>query len=523
MQAATSTRAHIWNGLPLHVKGLMLLMVPVPALMLVAVVLSGTIQQERLAAASADQVTAALQRLQDISALLLVPGTPAQDYEVLSKITRDLGPVTADPDQLREIDAAIQQKLTSLAARSVTLSPDESLVITDQLATRRLQADINVLALGYDRALSTELGRVESIRAKLFTQCFKGAFIFLLGELLAALVFLGAITGQIHALKSNSRLLAEGRPLMPLFTDNWELNQIGRDLVEASVALDQRGREIESTRGRSADSERPEHRYDDEQRESMLAQLRERNQELSAALSKSRETASGKGRFLSDLSRELRIPLASILGFSELLYDGKLGTVTEQQKGCLSDILAGSKRLLQLADSVVGAARSEAAPAPVISEAVDLRRLLNEVQYSLVPAARKKGVRIEIDVDSTLCKVSADCRGLKELLHRYIANAIQFTPHDATLDVRVRPEGPTALRIEVQSTGLGMPSKDILRLFPEFHVESAASETAKQPATVEDCGVFYAILPGVARPAEPVVKARAVNPGATKGASALVH
>jgi len=504
----------------------MLLMVPVPALMLAAVVLSGTLREERQALAAVDHVAIARQRLQEISAVLLVPGIPSQDYRELAHMTKDLGPVGSDSDRWREVEAVIQQKLESLAALSGTNSPDESLLDKNRQATQSLQSYMNALALEYDQLLSNELSRAERARAELFAQCFKGAFIFLLGELLAAIVFVGAVAGQVQTLKVNSRRLAEGLPLEPLFTDNWELNQIGHDLVEASVALSQRERELQSRRGQVPESTQVERRIENEQHESTAIQLRERNQHLAAALSSARESIAAKARFLADLSRELRIPLSSLLGFSELLYDGKLGPVTEQQKGCLSDILAGSKRLLQLADSVVGAARPDSAPAPPSSDVIDLEDLVKEVKYSLIPAARKKGVSLEIGIDPGLREIKADLVSLKQSLHEHIANAVQFTPHDALLEVHIRPERGNAIRLEVHTTGVGLPSKDVVRLFPAFHVEtpSIAAQTGPAATSYEERDIFYAIVPGIARSAEPAVLPRnGGSPAPAKSVSALIH
>src|SRR5262249_34199274 len=325
--------------------------------------------------------------LQEIGALLLVPGAPAQDYRALTGIAKQLGPVTSDPDRLREVASAIQQKLDSLAALSAASPADAPLLLTDQQATGSLQAYVSALEVECDQTLSTGLNRAKTARASLFEQGFKGVFICLLGELLAAIVFIGAMAGQIRMLQANSRRLADGQALEPLFTDNWELNLIGRNLVEASVAMNRQQRETADGRDRAADSASEEARLNSENRECMIEQLRERNQELARALSGAREAASSKRRFLSELSRELRVPLASILGFSELLYDEKLGPVTEQQKGCLSDILAGSKRVLQLADSVTSAASAAARSTLVPSGAVDLVQMVRDVRHSLASAA----------------------------------------------------------------------------------------------------------------------------------------
>jgi signal transduction histidine kinase len=409
---------------------------------------------------------------------------------------------------------------------SGTTSPDEALLNRNRQATQSLQSYINALGLEYDQLLADELSRAKTARARLFVQCFGGAFTVLLGELLAAIVFVGAVAGQVQTLKVNSRRLAAGLPLEPLFTDNWELNQIGHDLVEASVALSQRERDLQSRRVQVPESAQVDRRIENEQHESAAGQLRERNQQLAASLSSARESLAAKAHFLADLSRELRIPLSSLLGFSELLYDGKLGPVTEQQKGCLSDILAGSKRLLQLADNVVGAARPDSLPADPSPDVIELEALMKEVKHSLVPVARKKGVKLEIGIDPGLREIRADLVSLKQSLYEHIANAVQFTPHDALLEVHMRPERGNAIRLEVHTTGLGLPSKDVVRLFPAFHVEtpSLASQTELHGTAHEERDTFYAIVTGIARPAEPAVRVRHAGAStAPKSASTLIH
>jgi signal transduction histidine kinase len=527
MPSENTSRGRIWNNLPLSIKGLTLLMVPAPALLVTAMVLSGAIREQRQALAKVDQLTAGRERLQEITALLLKPGAPLEDYRAMGALSRNLDAVSFDPSRQREIEVAIQDKLESLAALSAITSPDESLLDKNRQATASLQSLLNATAIESDHLLSSELSHVKTVRSRLFSAGFQGAFIFLLGEFLAAVVFLAAITGQIQTLKINSRRLAKGLPLQPLFTDNWELNQIGHDLIQASVALHERERELQATRSETPESDPRQSHVAVESLESTVAQLRDRNRDLAGSLSAARESVAAKGRFLTDLSRELRIPLSSILGFSELLYDGKLGPVSEQQKGCLSDILAGSKRMLQLTDSVAGAISAENIPAPADVPAVDLEKIAREVQYLLVPAARKKGVRVEIDIDPGVREIEGDPEKLKQVLHQHMANAIQFTPHDALLEISLRPEGENAVRLEVHSKGLGLTSKDVVRLFPEFHVASSSvkiQSDQQDVAAAEDDAVFYAILRGVSRPVESTVRPRSSKAhAASRNTSALIQ
>ena len=515
MRSENVRRGRIWNNLPLSIKGLTLLMVPVPALLVAAIVLSGAIKEDRRTLASVDQITAARERLQRVSGLLQSPGPPLEDYRALARLSTDLGAVSPDRDRRREFEAAIQEKLESLAALSAIASPDESLLDKNRQATASLQSSVSALATDCDHLLSSELSHVKALRARLVCICFQGTFVFVLGEFLAAIVFLAAITGQIQTLKINSRRLAKGLPLQPLFTDNWELNQIAHDLVQASVALHERERELQATRSSVSDSNTSESHFAAEPFDSAAGQLRDRNRELAGALSAARESLAVKGRFLAELSRELRIPLSSILGFSELLYDGKLGPVSEQQKSCLSDILAGSKRMLQLTDGVTGALGTESVAAPVAAAAVDLEKIANEVKYLLAPAARNKGVRVDIEIDPSVGEIESDPEKLKQVLHHHISSAIQFTPHDAGLQLCLRPEGTNAVRLEVRNKGLGLGSKDVVRLFPEFHV---ASDEA------DDGAIFYAILPGVTRSSDPTLRPRSSKARAgARNTSALVH
>jgi signal transduction histidine kinase len=517
MRSENVRRGRIWNNLPLSIKGLTLLMVPAPALLVAAIVLSGTIHEDRRTLAAVDQLATARERLRDVNALLLSPGPPLEDYRAMAELSKDLGALCPDPDRRRQIEAAIQEKLESLAALSAIASPEEALLDKNRQATVSLQASLSALAIEYDHLLSSELSHVKALRARLVSICFQGAFIFLLGEFLAAIVFLAAITGQIQTLKINSRRLAKGLPLQPLFTDNWELNQIGHDLIQASVALHERERELQATRSETPDGYPRQSHVVAEPSDSAAEQLRNRNRDLAGALSAARESLAAKGRFLADLSRELRIPLSSILGFSELLYDGKLGPVSEQQKGCLSDILAGSKRMLQLTDGVTGAISAESAPALVAAAAVDLERIANEVKYLLVPVARRKGVRVEIEIDPEVREIESDPEKLKQVLHQHMSNAIQFTPHDAVLELCLRPEGENSVRLEVHSKGLGLAAKDVVRMFPEFQLRSM-SELAERGE------VFYAILPGVSRQAESTARPRSSKARAgARNTSALVH
>lgn len=247
MPLQTARRGPIWNNLPLRLKGLLLLSVPLPALMLSAMLVSGTLREERQALTSAERLASARQRLQDISAVLLVPCDPAQDYRALATLAKDLRAISADPQRLQEIQTVIQLKLESLGVLTAAETPDESSIRKDRDLTKCLQSYVAALAMEYDRSLSSELNRAKTAHAKLAPMVLRSTAMCAACELLAALVFLGALTSQVRILQTNSRRLAQGEPLLSLPTDNWEIHQIACNLNDASAVLARRPERIETT------------------------------------------------------------------------------------------------------------------------------------------------------------------------------------------------------------------------------------------------------------------------------------
>ena len=72
-----------------------------------------------------------------------------------------------------------------------------------------------------------------------------------------------------------------------------------------------------------------------------------------------RRAGESKSQFLASMSHELRTPLNSIIGFTPLMHDGKLGPVSPQHKEYLGDILNSSEHLLQLINNLLDLSKIE--------------------------------------------------------------------------------------------------------------------------------------------------------------------
>jgi protein-histidine pros-kinase len=175
-----------------------------------------------------------------------------------------------------------------------------------------------------------------------------------------------------------------------------------------------------------------------------------------------------KSEFLANMSHELRTPLHAIIGFAELMHNGKVGAIAASHKEYLGDILKSSNHLLQLINDVLDLAKVESGKVEFRPETADLGKIVGEVRDILRGLAAEKRIRLTIQVDKTLGVVTIDPARFKQVLYNYLSNAIKFTPEQGCVDVHLVPDGSDMFRVEVSDTGIGIKSEDLHRLFVEF-------------------------------------------------------
>jgi PAS domain S-box-containing protein len=196
-------------------------------------------------------------------------------------------------------------------------------------------------------------------------------------------------------------------------------------------------------------------------------ELRNKNEQLARALEAARLATEAKSRFLAGVSHELRTPLNGIIGFSELMYDAKLGPVSEDHKDVLSDILTSARHLLQLINDILDLSKVEAGRMEFHPESTRIDTLVYEVRDVVRPLAEKKHLKLTISVPTEFTAVVDPAR-FKQVLYNYLSNAVKFTPENGRVEVRIRREEDHSFRVEVEDTGVGIPPDEIAKLFQEF-------------------------------------------------------
>jgi PAS domain S-box-containing protein len=207
-------------------------------------------------------------------------------------------------------------------------------------------------------------------------------------------------------------------------------------------------------------------------------EMRERSRELEEQNLRIQEANRLKSEFLANMSHELRTPLNAVIGFAEVLIDGKAGYVNAEQKEYLNDILTSGQHLLQLINDVLDLAKIEAGRMELDLQTFSIREAAEEVCNIMHPIAAKRSITIDLQIARDAEWVTLDLRKFKQVLYNLLSNAVKFSHDEGVVELRVSLDRQGQLHIQVRDSGIGIKSDDLPRIFREF--EQLESGTARR-------------------------------------------
>lgn len=209
------------------------------------------------------------------------------------------------------------------------------------------------------------------------------------------------------------------------------------------------------------------------------AQLRLKNAELE-------RQGKLKAEFISIVAHELRTPLTSIVGYLDMLGEGRFGELTEAMGRPVRSLQRNAHRLKRLADEMLDASRLEAGRVVLRRVHVNLGEVVSEVITELGPLAQAKHQSVSASMRASRAIV-ADPDKVHQIVVNLVSNAIRYTPEHGTISVVV-DEAPADVypgdwaRLRVRDNGVGIPDNLRLRIFEPFSdVEPAKHHTSSGP------------------------------------------
>jgi PAS domain S-box-containing protein len=182
-----------------------------------------------------------------------------------------------------------------------------------------------------------------------------------------------------------------------------------------------------------------------------------------------------KSEFVATMSHEMRTPLTSIIGFSELLRDKKItGELNEQQEHFINKVLTNSNHLLELINNILDLSKIEAGKIELVIEKFSVPSIIDETVTLIKETATKRNIVIKKELEPF--DIEADKLRFKQILLNLLNNAVKFCkPDGGVVTISAKRSGDKA-QISISDTGIGIKKDDIERMFWAFEqLESGIS------------------------------------------------
>jgi signal transduction histidine kinase/CheY-like chemotaxis protein len=196
------------------------------------------------------------------------------------------------------------------------------------------------------------------------------------------------------------------------------------------------------------------------------------------------EASEAKTRFISTMTHELRTPMNSIIGFTELAINDKLPAETKEY---LNKIMLNSDLLLQIINDVLDISKIEAGKMDLEYIPFDLHELLTGCQTIIMPRAAEKEVNLYFYAEPSIDrKLIGDSLRLRQVILNLLSNAVKFTTKNGVIKILATLvdalNDSITIRFEVKDSGIGMSPEQLEKISQPF-VQAEAGTTRKYGGT----------------------------------------
>lgn len=172
--------------------------------------------------------------------------------------------------------------------------------------------------------------------------------------------------------------------------------------------------------------------------------------------------------FVANVSHELRTPLTTIKSYTEALEDGALED-PELGPRFASVIQNQTERMIRLVTDLLHLSRLDSKEALLRKQSTGVLEMLEEVVDRFSFQMQEKGVRPEIFIEDGVDTAWMDRDQIDQVLDNLISNAMKYTPEGGKITFEARRVDDGMIAISVKDNGIGIPKRDLERIFERFY------------------------------------------------------
>jgi signal transduction histidine kinase len=179
--------------------------------------------------------------------------------------------------------------------------------------------------------------------------------------------------------------------------------------------------------------------------------------------------------FMMKVTHNLRAPLAGMLSILEVVREGYLGAINDDQSEYLRRLDRRARTMLSMINGLMALSRNRERTRVDSNATTAPEELARRVRRTFQDKAAEKRLAFQVNLPENLPPIRGPLETLEQLLENLVSNAIKYTPAEGSVEVKFAKANGT-VRIEVSDTGIGIPAADRPRLFTEFfRAENAKS------------------------------------------------
>ncbi len=200
----------------------------------------------------------------------------------------------------------------------------------------------------------------------------------------------------------------------------------------------------------------------------MTEKLQANEQALILARDEAWQANQAKSDFLARMSHELFTPMNAIMGFSQILVADPDEPLTPNQAMSVDEILAASKRLLGLINSLLDLNQITSKNLSFTLEMIDAGQVIKGVLDEIQTKVSERHIKLDAVPPPQPILITTDRKRLTQVLRELVNNAIRYNYDHGSVSLVVETETPGILRINVSDTGTGITQEDMLTIFEPF-------------------------------------------------------